>query len=340
MPRKKKEEITDIQPKETTKPVRMKDVAEKCGTSISTVSRVLNGIKTDWISKETEKRINEIAYTMGYKKNVFAQALKGGKTYLIDIQIPAQYFGMLYCFNTLSSDTEYTIINRDVEVKYISNKEIINLSVDGVISIIDGFLIESYMKTLPHRNCVSIGRNCSTKFDHIYEDFFDGTCDAIEYLIKTGCKKIGYLTDDLMVPKREEKVRAYLSTLEKHDLKPIFINTKGWNPDDVYKGVLSNLKSGLKVDAVFCHSDVRHDPCMKALQDYGLKVPKDVSVLTVGHITNPILGFKEDISGIFIEDSIICETAWDFLMNRIENPKLPIQEFIANYRFIKGSTTK
>ena len=78
------------------------------------------------------------------------------------------------------------------------------------------------MKTLPHRNCVSIGRNCSTKFDHIYEDFFDGTCDAIEYLIKTGCKKIGYLTDDLMVPKREEKVRAYLSTLEKHDLKPIY----------------------------------------------------------------------------------------------------------------------
>ena len=274
------------------------------------------------------------------KDRFFAQALTGGKTYLIDIQIPAQYYGMIYCFNTLSRDTDYSIITRDVEIKYISNKDIINLSVDGVISIVDVSLIESYMKNLPHKNCVSIGRNCSTKFDHIYEDFYDGTCEAIEYLIKTGCKKIGYLTDDLMIPKREEKVRAYLTTLEKHNLKPVFINTKGWNPNDVYEGVLSKLKSCLKVDAIFCHSDVRHDPCVKALQDYGLKIPKDVSILTSGHISDPILGFKKDISGIFIEDSVICEKAWDFLIKRIENPKLPIQEFIAKYRFIKGNSTK
>ncbi len=340
MTKKKKEEITDIPSRETSKPVRMIDVARRAGVSVSTVSRVLNGIKTDFISKETERKINEIAYTMGYKKNVFAQALTGGKTFLIDLQIPALYYHMLNEFSVLASETDYTVISRDIEQKYLFNKDIVNLSVDGVISIVDGGLLESYMKSLPHKNCVSIGRNCSNKFDYIYEDFYEGTCEAIEYLIKKGAKKIAYLTDDLMVLNREEKVRAYLTTLEKYGLKPYFINTNGWAPNEIYNGVMSELKKETKIDAILCHSDVRHKSCINAIKDFGLKIPKDISVVTSGHIMGKLLDIKKEASGVYVEDTIICKKAWEFLMNRIENPKIPIQKYVAKYKFYKGITTK
>ena len=326
---------------EKIKPVTMKDVADMAGVSVSTVSRVINGIKTDFISKETEKRINEIAYTMGYKKNVFAQALTGGKTYLIDLQIPVHYYGMIYVFDKLSAESEYTVISRDIEMKYLANKDVVSFFVDGVISIVDDVLLDSYMKSFPHKNCVSIGRNCSRKFDHIYEDFYDGTYEAIEYLVLLGAKKIVYLTDDLMVLKREEKVRAYLDVLKKYNLEPYFLNTKSWSANDIYEVVLAKLKTGFKPDAVFCHSDVRHLPCMNAIKDFGLKVPSDVSIITCGHLGGiDLMRTKEEVSGVFLEDKEICETAWKFLMNRIENPKLPIQKHVAKYKFIKRNTTK
>ena len=59
--------------------VSMKDIAKKCGVSVATVSKALNGQKD--IGEETRKRICAAAEEMGYMTNSVARALKTNRSY-------------------------------------------------------------------------------------------------------------------------------------------------------------------------------------------------------------------------------------------------------------------
>lgn len=59
--------------------VSMKDIAKKCGVSVATVSKALNGQKD--IGEDTRKRICSVAEEMGYMANSVARALKTNRSY-------------------------------------------------------------------------------------------------------------------------------------------------------------------------------------------------------------------------------------------------------------------
>lgn len=59
--------------------VSMKDIAKKCGVSVATVSKALNGQKD--IGEETRRRICDTAREMGYMANSVARALKTNRSY-------------------------------------------------------------------------------------------------------------------------------------------------------------------------------------------------------------------------------------------------------------------
>ena len=59
--------------------VSMKDIALRCGVSVATVSKALNGQKD--IGEETRSRIEQTAKEMGYMTNAAARALKTNRTY-------------------------------------------------------------------------------------------------------------------------------------------------------------------------------------------------------------------------------------------------------------------
>ena len=63
--------------------VSMKDIAQRCGVSVATVSKALNG-QPD-ISEETRSRIEKTAREMGYMTNAAARALKTNRTYNLGV---------------------------------------------------------------------------------------------------------------------------------------------------------------------------------------------------------------------------------------------------------------
>ena len=321
------------------KPVRMKDIAQKLGISVSTVSRVLNDVETNFISEDTKKKVRFAAYTMGYRKNMIAQALTGGKTNIIDLQIPATYSNIIENFQNLSLKTPYQLLFRDVELLYLSDRQIINTVADGIISIAEYFVIEEFMKTLGHKNCVSLGHHCSRKYDHVYLDFYKGMREAMEYLIKTGCRKIAYLTDDCMDFSRENKWKAYNDVLNERGLPPVYINTKTYDFEDVYRYVKEFFEKGNEADAIFCHASIRTAPTIMALRELGLKIPDDISLVTTDYKPDMrIAGYE--FSSLDSDGYAYCRTAWDFLMNRIENPDLPIQSATFEFEFHPRESTK
>ena len=63
--------------------VSMKDIAQKCGVSVATVSKSLNGHQD--ISEATRNRVFVAAKEMGYTANSAARALKTNRTYNIGV---------------------------------------------------------------------------------------------------------------------------------------------------------------------------------------------------------------------------------------------------------------
>ena len=58
--------------------VSMKDIAGRCGVSVATVSKALNGHQD--IGEETRRRITAMAEELGYMANSAARALKTNRT--------------------------------------------------------------------------------------------------------------------------------------------------------------------------------------------------------------------------------------------------------------------
>ena len=75
--------------------VSIKDIALKCGVSVATVSKALNG-QTD-IGEATRKRVLDTAKELGYTVNYAARALKTNRTYNLGIlYTELQGSGFLY----------------------------------------------------------------------------------------------------------------------------------------------------------------------------------------------------------------------------------------------------
>ena len=63
--------------------VSIKDIAGRCGVSVATVSKALNG-QPD-ISEATRARVREAARRMGYVPNMAARSMKTNRTYNLGV---------------------------------------------------------------------------------------------------------------------------------------------------------------------------------------------------------------------------------------------------------------
>ena len=68
------------------KNLTLKDLAQKLGLSISTVSRALQN--NPRINKDTRLRVKNLAKELGYYPDVLAKSLKNKKTYTIGVIVP------------------------------------------------------------------------------------------------------------------------------------------------------------------------------------------------------------------------------------------------------------
>ena len=76
--------------------VTIRDVAERAGVAVSTVSRVLNGL--DRVSEETRRRVEQAARELSYVPNNIAASMVTGQTKILGIIVPSfthDFFGFI-----------------------------------------------------------------------------------------------------------------------------------------------------------------------------------------------------------------------------------------------------
>jgi DNA-binding LacI/PurR family transcriptional regulator len=267
--------------------VTIKDVAKEAGVAISTVSNVLNNV--DIVSDEKKQKVLAAVEKLKYVPNMNAKFLKSNKKNTIGLFLPSiqgDFYRMLIQAVHLQCKLKGYLLNI-----YISNENtsdeiysmIISSGVEGAI-VLNERLHNEYVNriALTGMPIVFIDREyAGENMSSVIINNTEGAILAMEYLIKQGHRRIGYIHgiynfDD------EARYQAYVNTMTKYNLTvDENIVLRGYFEEAVaYSEMRVLLLKGIEIpDAFFCANDEMAWGCIRALTEGGYKVPEDVCVM-------------------------------------------------------------
>lgn len=267
--------------------IKLKDVANKAGVSVTTVSMVLND-KPISISDRTRKLILQSAKELGYPrhqkvKNIgllvpdlsnmyFSELTKG-------ISIAAQEEGYnLIIFdsnNMWERDVNNLLTLQQTDVKGIiisfSAGRNMNNKARNILKQMledDKFPVVLIDRNDPAYNCHSVCIN-----------HFQGAYLATKHLIELGHTRVGCITGGAHLSVCQERLKGYLTAFEEHGLK----HEDSW----IVHGEFS-LNSGYtltqnlldqNITAIFAQNDMIAFGVYNYLRETGKKIPNDISLV-------------------------------------------------------------
>jgi len=269
--------------------ITLKMVAERAGVSVNTASRAINN-KPD-ISKETKKRILQIAKELGYIRNAAAVALRTKKTGTIGAVIADNrnpfYAEVLNGIEEAAREKNYHIILANTQRDYQKEEEVINLL---LAKRVDGLLItpvqdrDDDIKNLIDANIpfVVVGRDFENiEVDAVYNDEVKGGFLATEYLIKKGHKKIASINGFLHKSPAKGRLEGYKKALKKYGIPfdDALVTVGDIDVKDGYERTKQLLEKGLNFTAIFAYNDMMAFGAMQAIKEKGLRIPEDIGLV-------------------------------------------------------------
>lgn len=319
----------------------MKDVAQECGLSLATVSKVINGLP---VGKASRQKVEAAINKLGYQVNTYARALKSSKTYSVALVMPSlkhPFFAHLTDELTKSLTkngyrAQLMITNYDPEAEQKSFAMVRGNKMDGVIALTyspDLIVGES----IP---IVTIDRHLDADIPCVSSDNFRGGEIAAKKLIELGCKKLLFMRFTAKTPGEPNKRLAGFESVCQSQKIPyeslLYCDDEPEEP--IYRFLDEHIHDGcLDFDGIFCNSDILASRVVRFLAEKGVRIPDDVQIIGYDGIIDR---FSDRYVCSTIEQPIamMAETAVTILLNPTEttngaNICLPV-------RYVPGGTTK
>lgn len=268
----------------------IKDIAKKAGVSIATVSRVLNHDKSFNVSLETRMKILQVAEELNYKikeKNLTKENLNFALVYWYtisdEINDPYYYSIRLSIENECR---EKNIILHNIYLGSNDYAEIKHLKVDGIIALgkYSQKVIDELTKICPNIVVVDYFIN-DYHTDVVVADLKQATSDIIKYFLNLQIKNIGFISGiektfdgEIIV---DERLVTYKSEMIKYNLyQEDLIYLGEFTADSGYEIMLDIIKSKKIQPAYIVGSDSMAIGCLKALNEFNIKVPDKVKIFS------------------------------------------------------------
>ena len=319
------------------KSASIKDIAEEVGVSKTLVSLVLNNKGKQYgISPVTQKKVKDKAKELNYAPNPMAQGLRLGKSKNIGLIVPdisnpfyskiARYIGDLVDKNGYNLTIYNTDENLAKEKRLIQN--LVERNVDGLVLASTSMNTEELEDLGKDKTpYVLIDRSITgIETNFVGVDNYQGTEDAIEFLITKGFKKIGFVSvGPDSVSSLEHRRKAYIDNLNKHQIpynKEIDIMVSYKNLTEDLNAKLEILFSGTnKPEALFIANNKLAIECLIILKRLSISIPEDLSIVSFDNIPLfDILPYPVTTVAQPIQE--ICTKAIKVLFDEIKNPDI------------------
>jgi len=270
--------------------VTINDVANIANVSITTVSRVSNESKG--VSAKTRRRVLNVIKELGYSPSAMASGLKTRLSKSIGIAVPdtiGDFYGeVINGIESVATENEYNLVislNHHIVREELSAVNFFKAKkVDGAILVTTSgdddyisFLIEEGF------NIVLLDRDPhGLKVDTVKIDNFRGGYIATEYLLNLGHSNILFVKGVPYIDSSKERFNGYKKALKDKGMKfnNDFILSGDFLVDSGYLSVKRYLEEhGLNFTAIFAANDQMAIGAIKALNDKGIVVPNEVSIV-------------------------------------------------------------
>jgi LacI family transcriptional regulator len=299
----------------------LKDVAKEVGVSVATVSYVING--TGSVGDEVRKRVLAAVQKLNYRPNRRAQAMRTGVSQSIGLVLPDLTNPF---FPELAQSVENEARKRGMAVVLIDSQnnaeaELQGLAilqqqgVDGIIWCPVDDLVEQKAAKL---NCpiVLIDRPVQG-FDVVHSNYRLGGAMAAEHAISQGHRRVGILCGPRNIDSAEQR---RLGFREKAAGKLDIV----WEVEVPYATTLNEpactaLASG-DASFVFAANDIIAIGAINSLNDKGIRVPDDISIIGFDDIPWAEL-IRPKLTTISQPFTDIGRASVDLLLQKIQTPK-------------------
>ncbi|WP_019912095.1 LacI family DNA-binding transcriptional regulator [Paenibacillus sp. HW567] len=322
--------------------VTIKDIAEKVGVSVTTISRVLNN--RGYLSDGLKQRVNEAMEEMNYQPNELARSLLRKKSNVIGLIIPDishPFFGeVTKHIESYAYEQGYKLMLCNSLLHKKKEKEYIDLlrasQVDGIIMGSHTMRVEDYTSiNLP---LVTLDRQISKSIPFISSDNYHGGELATKLLLKKNCKKIAYISGNLQLNLlAKQRHDAFLEQVRGKDVEFIVKQTdlNGFKYKEYEELVRRLFQENPDIDGVFASSDMLALQVLKNCRKIGKGVPDEVKVVGYDGIS---FGNVEDLTTIEQPIKKMGELAITYLLQQIAGEQVPLATILPVKLLEKGTT--
>lgn len=302
--------------KRTQSSVTLRHVAEVAGVSAQTVSCVVNN--TGSVSEEVRARVREIADRLGYRPNLYAKAMRTGRSRTIGLvisDIRSPFFPALaHEMQKVTQKAGYSllIVETDGTPDLVADRisTLRSLGVDGIVAT------EAVPALFDLRIPTVMLAETTRPLDSVTADDFAGGKMLAEHLLENGHRKIALVTSprEGCVQRRREGLLARL----KGEAEIVWeIVTQ--ESDPITPEVRRRLaQSG--VTAIVCSTDEMAISLMHALREMSIPVPGQLSVVGFDDVqwSSIVTPSLTTVRQPFAE---LASHSVELLLERIDKPK-------------------
>ena len=330
----------------------IKDIAKKAGVSVATVSKVMNGY--DDIGEVTKAKVLKIIKENNYRPNANAQSLRTNKSFLVglffkdhqDSGVKHPFFrGIISGLEEKLLENNYDMIlfsaNWEDQFSYLEKCEFRN--VDGAI-LMGMPKDDPKLPELLNANIPSAFIDLDISDDHasyIISNNEEGARKAVRHLVEQGHQKIATIEGEQITIPTQKRFNGYKSEMKAQNLeiKEEWIIQSRFSVDGGYQAMKEILALKDQPTAIFCQGDEIAIGAMKAIEEFGLSVPADFSIvgfddIEISQYLNPALTTirqKKEEMGI---------EAADMVLELINKPKKKVEPEVVDTELIVRNSTR
>ncbi len=281
--------------------ITIKDIAAKCGVSISTVSNVLNG-RTNKVSDEVFQKVLAVMDETGYKPNYLAKNLRANSTKTLGVIVEdLMLFSTAPIVEGLMKKAEelgYSIVIENMrlfgkwDVKWMTDNALLQESFRNVMSKMDALNVDGIIYITCYEHEVEFNKTPeSVPFVVVYGNAIDDSIPSFKvddetggyisyrYLYSKGHRNIGIITGEAASPHTVNRLRGIQRAMFEEGVlfNPSMVVCESWNKEGGYKGM--KCLEGKDITAVLCLSDLIATGVYQYLRIKDLKPGKDISVI-------------------------------------------------------------
>ena len=330
--------------------ITLKEIAEKCSVSITTVSNILNGKSN--VSEKTKERVLEVVKETGYRPNYMARGLRASRTnsvgIIIDDLTEFSSTGIIDGIMSYFDEHKYKAILENLRfyskwgTKWYHNKgyedsvqqaidEFISIKVDGIIYVAGhARCISCIPENLDIPLVISYAFTEQPGISSVEFDDVQAACDMTTSLIKKGHKKIAVIAGTEKNIHTQRRLEGYRKALQENGIEDCnCIKYALWDRSSGYEAA-KEIFDNSDCTAVFCFNDLMAAGVYDYLDEKGLLPGKDISV--AGFDNRTLCQFiKPALTTVDIPLFEIGLKSAELILNQINSP----EDSEAQHSFVK-----